>query len=95
MPDQNTWLMHRDQMELLNRIESLLTVAHHERRAIRAEMKVIAEMIKSHKLDTSTRKASFDWRLLMDSTLARLALTIFLGGTGIVAWSEAIKVALQ
>ena len=50
MPDQNTWLMHRDQMEILNRIESLLTVAHHERRAIRQQVHMLSEMVKSLKL---------------------------------------------
>jgi len=92
MPDQNTWLMHRDQMELLNRIESLLTVAHHERRAIRAEIRTLSDTLKAFK---SAPKASFDWKHLMDSTLGRWLLAFFLGGTGIVAWSEAIKVALQ
>lgn len=92
MLDRDTWMLHRDQMALLNRIESLLTVAHHERKAIRREIKALTELLSSLK---SEPKDTFDWRHLMDSTLSKVLLGLFLGATGVVGWAEAVKVAIN
>jgi hypothetical protein len=88
--DRDTWLLHRDMMEILNRIEGLLTVAHHERRAMRLQIKALEDIVKA----SSEQKGSFGWKLLTDSGLGRWVLTFFLGSTGLLAWSEAIKAAL-
>lgn len=90
MLDRDTWLLHRDQMELLHRIESLLTVAHHERRAIRQEIKALTEVIKS----PDSAQKSISLKDLFDGTVwLRLGIVavLLISGLGLAESLTLVK----
>jgi hypothetical protein len=88
--DRDTWLLHRDQMELLHEIKSLLTVAHHERRAIRQEIRAMSEVMKS--LKSSPKSTSL--KDMFDATVwLRLGVVTILlvSGLGLVESLNIVK----
>ena len=89
--DRDTWLLHRDQMELLHEIKSLLTVAHHERRAIRQEIRAVSEAMKSLK---SSPPKSTSLKDLFDATVwLRLGVVaiLLISGLGLVESLTIVK----